>query len=57
MNYHFSGNNRKEELLQQFNELNNDLNNDKRNLDKLKLEAEVFLPFTQFYLDKGKANK
>ena len=49
MNYHFSGNNRKEELLQQFNELNNDLNNDKRNLDKLKLEAEVFLPFTQFY--------
>ena len=46
MNYHFSGNNRREELLQQYNALNSDINNDKRNLDKLKLEAEVFLSFT-----------
>ena len=37
MNYHFNGNSRKDELLSQLNQLDNDLHKDKRSFEKLKL--------------------
>ena len=41
MNYHFSGNSKKEELLAQLNKVDNGLLKDNKSLEHLKLEAEV----------------
>jgi hypothetical protein len=46
MNYHFSGNNRKDELLSQLQRLDSDLQKDNHSLERLKLEAEVTRPLS-----------